>query len=208
MNHSRLYRHAAVSAALLLTASCADGPTAATAPLDGARAGEAAAHGKHVASGDVVKRTKKLHSDLSASATITPAGGVLVIEEAGLLLYFPPGAVSQTTTVSATALKGKYVVYDFQPHGATFNTEIYVAQSVAGTELGKQHAQQQPEDVWGAYLSRGVEDIRGDGTANFVEIFTAFYTGKGDDQFVVFTTSHFSQYAMASGMRPPLPGGL
>ena len=175
MLYSKLYRHVAVSTAMLLAASCSDAPTAAPR-LDQVDA--VASAQDYVARGYLVKRTVTLGDDVSATTTITREGGYLTLPAAGLVLYFPKGAVSEAIEVTATALKGNRVVYDFQPHGITFATPIYVAQALLETELDTPRAQKKRPDVWAGYLYNGTADILSDGSANFTEVFDAFLYGK------------------------------
>jgi hypothetical protein len=202
--YSKLHRHVAVSAALVIAAGCADGPgiTGPGGTLSRADA-VAAARGKNGHRDEVLRRSFRLRNAVSASATITPEGGVLELPEAGLFLYFPPGALSRTTVVTARALRGKRVVYDFQPHGLVFGTPIYVAQSLEHTELRSAKARAKRPYVWGGYLSKGEADILADGTASFAEVFEAYYSGTDSDMLAVFSTTHFSGYSMASGFMPP-----
>ena len=203
MFHSKLRRHAAVSAALLVAASCGDNP-AGIAPampeLQRVETEAASQRSDHVARGLLVRRDVNLADDVSATATITPRGGFLALREAGLLLYFPSGAVSRSVEITATAVKGNRVVYDFQPHGLTFARPIYVAQSLAATELDPPRGQKTPA-VWAGYLDHGEADLHGDGGAVFSETFDVFFQGTGRNTLAVFTTTHFSGYAMASGRR-------
>ena len=208
MFHSMLYRRTVASTALLFAASCSDGPTGPPASSLEHAGTVASQRSRYVANGDVLKRTFAFSRDVSRSATITPEGGVLAFPEAGLFLIFPPGALTQTTVVTATALKGNRVAYDFQPHGTLFATPIYVAQGLLRTELHGRGSRGE-KAVWGGYLLNGASDIGADGSANFSEVFSAFFQGKGSDRLAVFSTTHFSGYAMASGIREtrlPLPG--
>lgn len=211
MFHARFNRFVAVSIAALLGASCSDSSTApgsaTTSELERVKS-TAIAHHAYVARGALVKRTSSLAGDIMASATITPEGGSLAIPEAGLVLYFPGGAVSESVEVTATALKGNRVVYDFQPHGLVFHTPIYVAQQLLGTELNMPRSHKKRPELWAGYLARGTADITLDGRANFTETFDVSYYGKGSEAVAVFMTTHFSGYAMASGRRevPDLPG--
>jgi hypothetical protein len=199
--YSKLHRHVAVSAALLIAASCSDGPgiTGPGSPLSSTDA-SASAKDHRGRRHDVLKRASRLRNPVSATATITPDGGVLELPEAGLVLYFPAGALSRTTTISATALEGKRVVYDFQPHGLVFATPIYVAQSLAHTELNTARARAKRPYVWGGYLTNGERDILADDSAIFAETFDAYYSGTDNEARAVFTTTHFSGYAFGSGV--------
>lgn len=207
MFHSKLRRHAAVSAALLIAASCGDNPAGiapATSELQRVETAPASQRSDHVARGLLVRRDANLADDVSASAIITPRGGFLALREAGLLLYFPSGAVSQDVEITATALKGNRVVYDFQPHGLTFATPVYVTQSLAATTLDSPRGQI-AQDLWAGYLDHGDADLHGDGSARFSETFDVRLHGTGRHALAVFSITHFSGYAMASGRREAVP---
>jgi hypothetical protein len=195
----RTLTRAAMTAALTALAACADA-VRPTAP--GAAAIEkTGAAPAYVAAGDLVKRTQRLSEDVTETATITPQGGFLWMRETGLLMYFPRGAVSETIVVSATALRGNHVTYDFQPHGTVFLTPILVGQAIQQTELKSDRKAKRP-DVWAGYLPNGTGDISADGRARFSEVFTTVWQGSGQETYVLFATSHFSGYAMASGNKP------
>ena len=202
MFYSNLHRRSMVSAALLLATSCSDAPTGASPPssLDRVES-TAAVQAGYVARGDILQRNVFLADDQSVSATISPDGGFLVLPEAGLLMLFPRGAVAQPTLITATALKGRGIVYDFQPHGLSFLRPIYVAQLLIDTEVNAPRSVKRTLPLWGGYLVNGSNDIAADGSAGFTEVFPVFFQGKGSDRLAVFTTRHFSQYAMASGLR-------
>ena len=207
MFHSKLRRHAAVSAALLIAAACGDNPagiTSATPDLQRVETEAASLTSDHVARGLLIRRDVNLRKDVSASAIITPKGGFLALRETGLLVYFPSGAVSRDVEITATALKGNRVVYDFQPHGLAFATPIHVAQSLANTEIGTRGGRK-AQDVWVGYLDHGDADVNADGNARFSEVFDVFFQGAGREALAVFTTTHFPGYAMASGRRESLP---
>ena len=203
MFYSKLHRYVAVSAALFVATSCSDGSGIADpiSPLTRTDA-VASARGNHGKREHVLKRESRLRDAVSASATITPEGGVLQLPEAGLLMYFPPGAVARTTVVSAKARRGNHVVYDFQPHGLTFSTPIYVAQSLAYTELSSARARAKRPYVSGAYLSNGEADLFADGSATLAEIFDTHYSGTDGEMLAVFATTHFSGYVFVSGVVP------
>ena len=87
-----------------------------------------------ISTSPVLRRTSSLSGDLTVSALIGSEGGVLTIPEAGLRLVVPAGAVSVPTQFSATAVHGKAVAYEFQPHGARFAKPLVVTQELRGTE--------------------------------------------------------------------------
>jgi hypothetical protein len=147
----------------------------------------------------VIKRSKALATDVVATATITPSGGTLSIPEAGLLVVFPRGAVTRNLVVTATANRGKEVVYSFEPHGTKFDQPIAIAQLSSLTTYEKKEGETQP-DVHGGYLLQGPSDIDALGFATFSETFPAAFADGGGVTYVYFFTSHFSSYAMASGL--------
>ena len=81
----------------------------------------------------VLKRLTPLASDISVSAIIDSKGGELKINEAGVKISFPAGALSSPTLITMTALAGPNVAYDFQPHGIVFAQPVKVQQTIAGT---------------------------------------------------------------------------
>ena len=82
-----------------------------------------------------VTRAAPLASDISVSAVIGKSGGTISIPEAGLTLVVPKGAVSSDVKFTATALAGKIVAYDFQPHGTTFAVPLQFSQDLRKTSL-------------------------------------------------------------------------
>jgi hypothetical protein len=81
----------------------------------------------------VLKRLVPLDADITASATIGPTGGSIVIQQAGAKIDIPPGALSAPTLITMTAFKGYDVAYDFQPHGTLFTHPVKVQQTIKGT---------------------------------------------------------------------------
>jgi hypothetical protein len=82
---------------------------------------------------DVLQRTAPLPAALSASATIGPQGGRLVIPEAGVSVRFPAGAVSTPVTITVTALAGANVAYSFAPEGLVFANSPVISQDLKNT---------------------------------------------------------------------------
>ena len=99
-------------------------PDRATLPAEAPAIGE----------GTTLVRHAPLDADLSVSRSIGPAGGELAIPEAGLRVFVPRGALTRTTTITATALKGDMVAYEFGPHGTRFALPLVVTQATAGTD--------------------------------------------------------------------------
>ena len=82
-----------------------------------------------------VTRAQPLAKDLSVSAVIGKKGGTISIPEAGLTLVVPAGAVTENTSFKATALAGKLVAYEFEPHGTTFAVPLKFTQDLRKTSL-------------------------------------------------------------------------
>jgi len=82
-----------------------------------------------------VTRATPLATDISVSAVIGKNGGTLTIPEAGLTLVVPAGAVQSNTTFSATAIAGKMVAYEFEPHGTTFAVPLQFTQDLRKTSV-------------------------------------------------------------------------
>src|SRR3954468_1149168 len=98
-------------AAVCAAVACGDG--ASTEPL----VNDVASASTSRSDGDVVKLLKRDDAlqAMTASAVIGPKGGHILIEDAGLRLDFPRGAVSVATRITVTALRGRNVAYHFQP---------------------------------------------------------------------------------------------
>ena len=60
-------------------------------------------------------------------------GGSFAIPEAGLRVVVPRGAVTVSTDFSATAIAGRAVAYEFEPHGTAFARPLQVTQELRGT---------------------------------------------------------------------------
>jgi hypothetical protein len=140
-----------------------------------------------------------LKDDIIATTTVTPAGGSLQIPEAGLLVVFPAGAVSRNLVISVKAQRGKDIVYFFEPHGTQFSVPITIAQQLSVTTYAKKNGEKRPE-ILGGYLLHGEQDVDGQGNGSFSETFPTSYGNHANHAYVVFTTSHFSGYALASGL--------
>jgi hypothetical protein len=151
--------------------------------------------------GAIVRRTVALDTDIVATTLVTVKdGGLIWIEQAGLFVYFPKHAVSTDLQVTVTANAGNRLIYSFEPHGTVFELPIYIGQLVRYTELNTPRGKKRPVP-WGGYLEYGLADVTSDGNGNFKEVFNATYDGSGNDTYAYFSTTHFSGYALASGVR-------
>ena len=87
-----------------------------------------------IGEGTTLVRRAPLGANVSVARSIGPAGGELAIPEAGLRVFVPRGALTRTTTITATALKGDIVAYEFGPHGTRFALPLIVTQAKTGTD--------------------------------------------------------------------------
>lgn len=83
-----------------------------------------------------LQRTTPLGANQQTSATIGIFGGSFSLPSAGLTLIVPPLAVLSPTTITATALAGSNVAYEFTPHGLQFLAPVIATQSLQHTEAG------------------------------------------------------------------------
>lgn len=127
-----------------------------------------------------VKRKWPIDRDITRSAVIGPDGGMIVIMETGFTLTIPPGALSQNTEISVTAIAGDNEEYVFGPHGIHFDAPVTLEFSTESVKVAKRLVQ----EAAGVYL--------GDGET-VLEAFALDQAGL----FVSFETNHFSRYALA-----------
>lgn len=85
---------------------------------------------------EVLHRSAPLGEDEVASAVIGPGGGALRLEEAGLTVRFPEGALTSPTLITVTAPAGDLVGYHFAPHGLDFRHDVVLSQNLTKTEAG------------------------------------------------------------------------
>ena len=123
---------------------------------------------------------------------------------AGVTLSFPPGAVLLKTCVTVTAYAGRYVVYDFQPHGMIFLQPVQIQQDLRVTNA--YHDDAVMSQLVAGYLQNGLSDTDlASGLANFAELFLVYFIDAGmnlkktSPTTARFYTHHFSGYALASG---------
>lgn len=185
---------------LVATVACSnDGSTApvANSPLGGIR--------KEVVDpaviAPVLKRTKAIRVNRTNHFRIDQKGGWFSIPEAGLYIFVPENAVSAPMTISAKALTGDLMAYEFGPHGTRFNVPLQMYQDLdlahitAHTDLSKFEV--------GYFADENTLDYRTDKVAvnEFIPTGIVF-----EGRAVRFEVSHFSGYVIATG-RTSLSGG-
>lgn len=148
---------------------------------------------------DVLKRPIPLENDVTVEAVIGEQGGWIRLDQAGISVFFPKGALMSKTQVSLTAFAGDRVAFEFAPHGLTFSRPIELridaqatnaAGRIATTPANESDGLAPRDDFLGVYFEgksrRGVRAL---------ETFPVHQ----DENDLVFETVHFSGYACASG---------
>ena len=130
-----------------------------------------------------------------ASAVIGPAGGTIHLVHAGLTLVIPAGALVGPVTITARTNSRDLVSYEFAPHGLVFNRPVEIEQ-----DLHK--IRPTDADVIAGYLAHGLLDVDSSGVGHFAQLMPVHR----NDAAVGFLTSHFSGYALASGLMAPEAG--
>jgi hypothetical protein len=195
----------AVAAGLTsLAAACSDGPAAPTDPRPAPAADLATTttsttststttSGSTTVGVTALLRLQPLGAPVTRSVTLGGSGGTLSIPEVGLTVTIPANAIPKSPmTITATALPGRVVAYDFQPHGTRFLSTIKIRQELAGTTWANNTGRL----VWeGGYFLDPSHIDQASGTATVSETFRAAVTGNT----VNFWTSHFSGYLMSTG---------
>ena len=138
-----------------------------------------------------VYRNHPLPDHPTRSADIGPAGGQLSLPQAGLTLVVPAGAVSSLTHFSVTSVSGRFVAYDFEPHGMHFAVPLEIQQDLR--DVGHR-----PGDVLvGGYFANDSQLDESRGTALVDEtLATQLDVSRNQASFPV---RHFSGYMLASG---------
>jgi hypothetical protein len=182
----------AVLGACAAVAACeVQSPTQPQAPASTSRAAAAPRRGEIVA---LLKRTEPLRQPLVASALIGPRGGRIRLERAGFEIDFPKGAVPVPTRITVTALAGRNVAYEFEPHGIAFVHPATVHQDLRHTVAWNDR--RLAARLEGCYFERLLVDP----TETFARSLEPRH-GKlrNADQSLDFTVEHFSGYMVSTG---------
>jgi hypothetical protein len=142
----------------------------------------------------VLNRKHKLAKDRTISLPVDQNGGLFQIPGSGLYIWVPPGAVDGPITLTATALPGRMMAYEFGPHGTHFNVPLQMyqdlgdAQLAPGLDLSKFEV--------GYFTDKAKLNTQTD-QASISEFIPTSIEFSG--QFVRFEVSHFSGYVIATG---------
>jgi hypothetical protein len=196
----RLARLAPLAALTLAgLAACADLTAPATAPAaapntlistTGLTTSTAATTGVRT-----LNRTTALAAPVRASFVVPRAGGRYTVPGTGLTLTVPANAFTASSmTITVTALAGRPVAYEFEPHGTTFAAALTLTQATAGTtyaglankgavEAGYFASSSQVDVSTSAAQVTELRSVRADATQGSL----------------TFPVTHFSGYMMSSG---------
>jgi hypothetical protein len=144
-----------------------------------------------------ISRRAPLEHDVSVAATIGPSGGSLVIVEAGVMVSFPPGALTSDKRITMTAKAGWAVAYEFCPHGITFDAPVVVAQDLSYAQV----APGRLNSLQAGYYASSLPAIYdpGNSHARVSEVRGAKVDQSPGARIATFYISHFSGYIMSSG---------
>ena len=138
-------------------------------------------------------RSTVVVAPISRSQTFDRTGGQLSIPELGFSLNVPADAIPGTTlTITVTAVPGKIVAYNFEPHGTQFRKPLTFTQELRGTNWLTSLLRPQ---LSGGYFRDESQLDQTRGTALINESFSALINNNS----VSFDITHFSGYMVSSG---------
>ncbi len=138
-------------------------------------------------------RTTAVVAPISRSQTFDRTGGQLNIPELGFSLKVPADAIPGTTlTITVTAIAGKIVAYNFEPHGTQFRKPLTFTQALSGTNWLTNLLRPQ---LSGGYFQNESQLDDQNGSALINESFRALI----NNNVVSFDIGHFSGYMVSSG---------
>ncbi|MBW3629206.1 MAG: hypothetical protein KY464_07910 [Gemmatimonadetes bacterium] len=141
----------------------------------------------------ILQRDVPLAAPVSVTEVIDRDGGMIQLQEGGLKVHFPAGALTRKTRITITALEGSSVAYTFEPHGIKFKEAVTIDQAYQGTNafaggLSHYHGAYFPEDD-------GVDKLTG--KARVTELFPIEVDQLGKK--LRFKIKHFSGYLISVG---------
>lgn len=138
-------------------------------------------------------RQDVLGAAIVRSALIGNNGGTIELNDAGLKLTIPAGAITGAPIlITVTALPGTMVAYEFLPHGTVFAKALKFDQSLENT-------------TWDDYNFKGVLAggyFRSEGQLNLTggtALLNETYPVTVSKKHVTFDIWHFSGYMVATG---------
>jgi hypothetical protein len=144
---------------------------------------------------NLLTRNTALATSFSVSGEVGGKGATLSIPEAGLTVYFPAKAIKKGT-VTITAVAGRLLSYQFEPHGMTFAVPVVVTQDLSNTNAFNPGLNQ--ANFLAAYTASSGDIDLLTGTATPAELLATIVDPVA--KTVKFNIVHFSGYAVASGL--------
>jgi hypothetical protein len=138
-----------------------------------------------------LERHGTLRKDVTVSAVIGRAGGRIELPAQGFTLIVPRNAVRKDTRFSVTAVAGKMVAYEFEPHGTTFRVPLIAKQDLDGTAWRPRLL---PGLTAGYFAERG-QLLQADGTVLLSELIGGVTSPLTRD--FTWPIKHFSGYIVA-----------
>lgn len=131
------------------------------------------------------------------SFTFTTKGGRIEMPELGMRVDVPEGAIpGDSLTIVVTALPGKAIAYDFQPHGTVFLKPLAFRQDLNNTSWDKLGFK---GIVNGGYFKDAAQIDLLKGSALLDELFPVTIKSSR----VSFDIKHFSGYMVSGGRQAP-----
>jgi hypothetical protein len=175
--------------------SCSDSPSV-TSPTSTRSPGASRQLLSSPAAVSVVTRNVPLAESQSTSAVIGIFGGRLSLPGTGLTVVVPPFAVTTPTTITVTAVAGREVAYEFEPHGTQFLVPLRVTQSLSGTSVSNAGL-----TTLSAGYFQSIADLdQSNGTALVSELLGTSVSLWSNS--ASFSISHFSGYLIGTGFAP------
>jgi hypothetical protein len=140
----------------------------------------------------LTKRTE-LTAPITVSAEIGRKGGWLQIPEVGFALYVPERALKKNVRFSVTALPGKMVAYEFEPHGMQFPVPLYFVQALDSVDVSNKDMSK--FEV--GYFANSSQVNQADQTAVINEFLPIFFESKY--KLFYAPIKHFSGYLISTG---------
>lgn len=139
-------------------------------------------------------RNAAVEAPITRSFTIGQNGGTMEIKETGLRVDVPAGAIpgSGSMTITITALPGRAVAYDFQPHGTQFRKALDFNQDLTNTSWNKPGFK---GNLQGGYFAKTEQLNLMSGLALLNELLPLSITNRTAS----FDIRHFSGYMVSSG---------
>jgi hypothetical protein len=148
----------------------------------------------------VVTRNTVLASPVTASATIGLLGGHINMPSVGLKVVVPPLSLTRSTKITVTAVAGKQLAYEFEPHGTRFLVPLIVTQDLRNTSAsgsGGLLNSLLSGGIFAGYFASTTDLNQSGGTALVSELLGVVLNLSS--QSATFTVFHFSGYLVAMG---------